>query len=107
MVRQGYNVLALDANGHLSDDPYAYLKAPPLQTAQLVTMTHGGWAGMTAGLVYVHGAAATGPAAWALAEVVRRVRSTSATWRALLPLCWRATLPSISIACFLASLLGL
>ncbi|CAL8471215.1 g10757 [Coccomyxa elongata] len=72
MVRQGYNVLTLDAEGHLSDDPYAYLKASPLQTANLVTMTHGGWGGLTTGLVYAQNAAVDGPVAWALAEVVLR-----------------------------------
>ena len=74
MVRQGYNVLTLDAEGHLSDDPYAYLKASPLQTAHLVTMTHGGWGGLTTGLVYAQDAAVDGPVTWVLAEVVHRVR---------------------------------
>lgn len=75
IVRLGYNTLSLDPDGHLSDDPYAYLKAPPLDGAHLVTMTHGGWSGMTAGFVYAQNASADGPVAWALAEVVDRVRS--------------------------------
>ncbi len=68
-------MLTMDAEGHLSDDPYAYLKASPLQTAHLVTMTHGGWGGMTAGFVYVQNAAVNGPVAWALTETVYRVRA--------------------------------
>jgi hypothetical protein len=73
MVRAGYNVLTLAPDSHLSDDPYAYLKALPLSRARLVTMTHGGWSGMTAGLVYAQDAAVDGPVAWVLAEVVHRV----------------------------------
>lgn len=78
-MRQGINLLTLDAEGHLSDDPYAYLKASPLQTAHLVTMTHGGW-GMTTGLVYVQNAAVNGPVAWALAEAVHRVRTCNSSF---------------------------
>ena len=40
-VRLGYNVMTMDADSHLSDDPYIYLKSPPLADANLVTMTHG------------------------------------------------------------------
>ncbi len=40
-VHLGYNVMTMDADSHLSDDPYIYLKSAPLADANLVTMTHG------------------------------------------------------------------
>ena len=43
-MRLGYNVMTMDADSHLSDDPYIYLKSPPLADANLVTMTHGTYA---------------------------------------------------------------
>ena len=71
----GYSVMAVDASSHFSDDPYVYLKAPPLARASLVTLTHGSLSPMVSGtFLYVQNASAGGPVAWLLAEAVERAR---------------------------------
>lgn len=71
----GYSVMAVDASSHFSDDPYVYLKAPPLARASLVTLTHGSLAPMvSATFLYAQNASAGGPVAWMLAEAIERVR---------------------------------
>lgn len=75
MVRAGYNVLSVHADSHFSDDPYTYLKRPPLNKAILVTMSHGGWTGLTSGFLYIQNAAISGPVSWIFTETVDRVRS--------------------------------
>ena len=74
MIRAGYNVLSVHADAHFSDDPYVYVKHPPLSKAALVTMSHGGWAGLTTGFLYVQNADAAGPVSWIFTEAVARVR---------------------------------
>ena len=61
MIRAGHNVLSVHADAHFSDDPYIYLKRAPLNKATLVTMSHGGWTGLTTGFLYVQNAAVAGP----------------------------------------------
>ena len=73
MIRAGVNVLSVHADAHFSDDPYVYLKRAPLSKATLVTMSHGGWTGLTAGFLYVQNAAAAGPVSWIFTETVDRV----------------------------------
>ncbi len=74
-VKMGYNVMALDASSHFSDDPYIYLKAPPLARAALVSMTTGSLKRIVAGqFLYAQNATGNGPVAWVLTESVERVR---------------------------------
>ena len=73
MIRAGYNVLSVHADSHFSDDPYAYVKQPPLSKAALVTMSHGGWAGLTTGFLYIQNADVAGPVSWIFTEAVARV----------------------------------
>ena len=73
MIRAGHNVLSVHADAHFSDDPYIYLKRAPLNKATLVTMSHGGWTGLTTGFLYVQNAAVAGPVSWIFTEAVDRV----------------------------------
>ena len=71
----GFNVMALDAGSHFSDDPYIYLKGPPLARAALVSMSSGSLKGIMVGqFLYAQNAAPNGPVAWVLSEAVERVR---------------------------------
>ena len=72
MIRAGYNVLSVHADSHFSDDPYVYVKRPPLNKATLVTMSHGGWTGLTSGFLYIQNAAIAGPVSWIFTETVDR-----------------------------------
>ena len=74
MIRAGYNVLSVHADSHFSDDPYVYVKHAPLGKATLVTMSHGGWAGLTTGFLYIQNADVAGPVSWIFTEAVARVR---------------------------------
>lgn len=84
MIRAGYNVLSVHADAHFSDDPYVYIKGPHLNKATLLTMSHGGWTGLTSGFIYVQEAAVSGPVSWIFTETVDRVSAHICT---LLPLC--------------------
>ncbi len=75
IIRQGYNVLSVHADSHFSDDPYVYAKRPPLNKAALVTMSHGGWTGLTSGFLYIQNAEIAGPVSWIFTETVDRVRT--------------------------------
>ncbi len=73
MIRAGYNVLSVHADSHFSDDPYVYIKGPHLSKATMLTMSHGGWTGLTSGFIYVQDAAVSGPVSWIFTETVDRV----------------------------------
>ena len=66
-------MLSVHADAHFSDDPYIYLKRAPLSKAMLVTMSHGGWTGLTTGFLYIQNAAVAGPVSWIFTETVDRV----------------------------------
>ena len=66
-------MLSVHADSHFSDDPYVYAKRPPLNKAALVTMSHGGWTGLTSGFLYIQNAEIAGPVSWIFTETVDRV----------------------------------
>ena len=97
MVRAGYNVLSVHADSHFSDDPYVYIKGPHLNKATMLTMSHGGWTGLTSGFIYVQDAAVSGPVSWIFTETVDRVSICM-----VLPLCSACSAKrqhSVSITC--------
>eukprot|EP00195_Chlamydomonas_chlamydogama_P015030 CAMPEP_0202910010 /NCGR_PEP_ID=MMETSP1392-20130828/50857_1 /ASSEMBLY_ACC=CAM_ASM_000868 /TAXON_ID=225041 /ORGANISM="Chlamydomonas chlamydogama, Strain SAG 11-48b" /LENGTH=599 /DNA_ID=CAMNT_0049599963 /DNA_START=380 /DNA_END=2179 /DNA_ORIENTATION=+ len=80
-VRAGYNVLLMDTDVLLFDDPYKYLKSTPFDKYQILAqaklLNHQdqyplAWA-IDAGIVYIQNAKPDGPAAWLLAEVTDRL----------------------------------
>jgi len=69
-VRLRYNVMFLDTDLIIFDDPYKYFKQPPFDKANM--MMAGGVSEVNIGVMYVQNAAPDGPIAWLFAEVPDR-----------------------------------
>ncbi|DBB03375.1 TPA: hypothetical protein ACH3X3_010747 [Trebouxia sp. C0006] len=70
-VRLGYNVLMLDTDVMLMDDPYKYLKQPPFKDITVLNQAESPF-DPNGGVLYVQNAAPDGPAAFMFAEIVSR-----------------------------------
>ncbi|DBA88882.1 TPA: hypothetical protein ACH3X2_000126 [Trebouxia sp. C0005] len=70
-IRLGYNVLLLDSDVIVFDDPYKYLKHPPFKDIVVINQEEAGLA-PNGGVLYVQNAAPDGPAAFMFAEIVSR-----------------------------------
>ncbi|KAL0053604.1 hypothetical protein WJX82_008204 [Trebouxia sp. C0006] len=70
-IRLGYNVLLLDSDVIVFDDPYKYLKHPPFKDIVVINQEEGVLA-PNGGVLYVQNAAPDGPAAFMFAEIVSR-----------------------------------
>ncbi|KAL0039337.1 hypothetical protein WJX79_003884 [Trebouxia sp. C0005] len=70
-IRLGYNVLLLDSDVIVFDDPYKYLKHPPFKDIVVINQEEAGLA-PNGGVLYVQNAAPDGPAAFMFAEIVVR-----------------------------------
>ena len=70
-IRLGYNVLLLDTDVMIMDDPYKYLKQPPFSAFTVVNQAESPTE-PNGGVLYVQGAAPDGPAAFMFSEIVAR-----------------------------------
>ena len=72
LIRLGYNVLLLDSDVAVLDDPYKYFKAPPFNDIVVLNQEEDGIISTNGGILYVQNAAPDGPAAFMFAETVTR-----------------------------------
>lgn len=71
LVRLGYNILLLDTDIAVLDDPYKYFKEPPFQDVVLLNQ-HEWSTTPNGGLLYIQNAKPDGPAAFVLSEIANR-----------------------------------
>lgn len=72
LIRLGYNVLLLDSDVAVLDDPYKYFKMPPFNDIVVFNQDEDGIISTNGGVLYVQNAAPNGPAAFMFAETVSR-----------------------------------
>ena len=65
-IRLGYNVLMLDSDVSIMDDPYKYFKQPPFQELTVINQAESP-VHPNGGVLYVQNAAPEGPAAFMFA----------------------------------------
>ncbi|KAG1665878.1 hypothetical protein FOA52_005367 [Chlamydomonas sp. UWO 241] len=70
-LRASYNVMFLDTDIIIFEDPYKYLKAPPFDAVNLVFS--GNVLDANIGIMYAHNVAPDGPVAWIFAESADRM----------------------------------
>eukprot|EP00798_Chlamydomonas_sp_ICE-L_P018492 gene18492-24990_t len=78
ILRTGYNLMSLDTDIVIMDDPYKYFKSAPFADKHF--MADGGAMQMNIGIMYVQNIASDGPVAWMFAETVDRQLSFNHTW---------------------------
>lgn len=72
LIRLGYNVLLLDSDTAMLDDPYKYFKQPPFDDIVVLNQEEDGIISTNGGILYVQNSAPDGPAAFMFAETVSR-----------------------------------
>lgn len=68
-IRLGYNVLMMDSDVDVMDNPYNYFKHPPLSDITVFNQVERGSRNPNGGLMYVQNAAPDGPAAFMFAGI--------------------------------------
>ena len=89
-IRLGYNVLLMDSDMIIMDDPYKYFKHPPFKDITVLNQAESP-VGPNSGMVYVQNAAPDGPAAFMFAGITANSFSLPPSLSAALSL---ARLPS-------------